>query len=139
MKSELDIAVDQIKRDEGLRLHPYHCSEGVLTIGYGRSLEKGITEDEAELLLRNDLETATTDALQFSTPEVWTDLNADRKAVLINMAFNLGITRLLKFKKFRSALHRHDYHEAANQMLDSRWARQVGQRALRLADSMRGS
>ena len=131
--------LDQIKIDEGLRLTPYRCTEGVLTIGYGRSLEKGITEQEAEYLLSNDLDVAATDAIQFCTQEVWDQLSDQRKSVLVNMAFNLGLTRLSKFKKFKAALLRHDYHEAADQMLDSRWARQVGQRALRLADSMRGN
>jgi lysozyme len=139
MNTAIDIATDQIKIDEGLRLTPYLDTENILTIGYGRNLEhNGITESEAEHMLRNDLRVAEEDAVSFVTSTVWQQLDAPRRAVLINMAFNLGLTRLSKFKKFKQALHDHDYHEAARQMLDSRWSRQVGERSHRLADSMRG-
>lgn len=135
----IDIAIQQIKIDEGLRLEPYLDTEGLLTIGYGRNLEhNGITEDEAEYLLKNDLRVAQKDAEAFATTSVWLTLDSPRRAVLINMAFNLGLPRLNHFKKFKQAIHDHDYHEAARQMLDSRWSRQVGARSHRLADSMRG-
>ena len=137
--NELDITLQQLKIDEGLSLTPYLDTEQLLTIGYGRNLEhNGICQQEAEYLLRNDLEVAMLDAIAFATPEVWDSMSPTRRSVIINMAFNLGLPRLSKFKKFRQALHDHDYQEAAEQMLDSRWSRQVGDRSLRLADSMRG-
>jgi len=137
--NELDITIEQLKIDEGLSLTPYLDTEQILTIGYGRNLEhNGISQQEAEILLRNDLKVAMKDAIQFVTPEVWEDLTPTRRSVIINMAFNLGLPRLSHFTKLRQAIHDRDYHEAARQMLDSRWSRQVGDRSLRLADSMRG-
>ena len=65
-------------------------------------------------------------------------LNDTRKMVLIDMCFNLGMPRLKKFKRMIAAMERIDYTNAAAEMLDSRWARQVGNRAIELADMMMG-
>jgi lysozyme len=135
---EIETAVVRIKQDEGLRLHPYNCTSGKVTIGYGRNLDDvGISEFEADILLRNDVERAHKDAISFTGPDVWNGLSHARRAVIINMAFNLGLTRLRAFKSFHHHLVMSAYAEAAYEMLDSRWARQVGDRAERLADTMR--
>ena len=127
--------IDSVKEGEGLRLKPYRCTAGKLTIGIGRNLDDvGITEEEAEYLLKNDLERAEKDAEKFP---VYKKLNQNRKDVLIEMVFNLGYARLCGFKKMFSALEKGDYSEAANQMLDSNWHKQVGKRAERLAYFMR--
>ena len=127
--------IDSVKEGEGLRLKPYRCTAGKLTIGYGRNLDDvGITKEEAELLLKNDLEKAEKDAEKFP---VYAKLNQARKDVLIEMVFNLGYSRLSNFKKMFAALEKGDYDEAANQMLDSSWHTQVGKRAERLAYFMR--
>ena len=127
--------IDSVKEGEGLRLKPYRCTAGKLTIGYGRNLDDvGITKEEAELFLKNDLEKAEKDAEKFS---VYSKLNQTRKDVLIEMVFNLGYSRLSNFKKMFEALEKGDYDEAANQMLDSSWHKQVGKRAERLAYFMR--
>ena len=127
--------IDSVKEGEGLRLKPYRCTAGKLTIGYGRNLDDvGITQEEAELLLKNDLEKAEKDAEKFP---VYSKLNQARKDVLIEMVFNLGYSRLSNFKKMFEALENGDYDEAANQMLDSAWHKQVGKRAERLAYFMR--
>ena len=132
-----EIAVQQIKTDEGLRLKPYHCTAGALTIGYGRNLDAvGITEAEADAMLRVDIEIAERGA-EALVGNVWGQLSPARQAVLINMTFNLGRTRLAAFKNFLAALRAADYNTAASEMLDSRWANQVGDRATRLADAMR--
>lgn len=124
--------IDQIKLDEGFRSKPYQCTAGKITIGYGRNIEdNGITKSEAESLLLNDVKAAQIELL--NTFDWFTELNGARQGVLINMAFNLGLPRLKKFKKMLSALSESDYHEASKQMLDSRWAVQVGERANRLA------
>lgn len=136
--TEIDIATKQIKTDEGLRLHPYTCTADKVTIGYGRNLDDvGITTEEADVLLQRDVEVATLDAQRFTGEVVWDSLTPARKAVIINMAFNLGITRLSMFKRLHHNLAISSYDEAAKEMLNSRWARQVGSRAVRLADSMR--
>lgn len=126
---------EQLILHEGLRLKPYRCTAGKLTIGVGRNLDgKGISKEEALFLLRNDIVTVTTQLQKYD----WY-INADpiRRKVLIDMAYNLGITGLLQFRRMIAALERGDYENAADQMLDSRWAEQVGYRAVRLAEMMR--
>ena len=130
-----DALISSVKRHEGLRLKMYKCTAGKNTIGYGRNLDDvGISADEAELMLKHDLENAEIDAKRFP---VFEKLNQVRKDVLIEMVFNLGYSRLCGFKKMFAALERKDYDEAANQMLDSKWARDVGERARTLAYFMR--
>lgn len=132
-----DIALELIKHDEGLSLLPYEDTEGYVSIGYGRCLAlNGISEAEAELMLENDMLVATKDASQFAG-DIWEKLSDVRKAVLISMAFNLGLPRLVKFVKFRAALQDCDFETAANEMLDSKWRRQVKGRAERLANLMK--
>ncbi len=126
----------QIIRDEGLRLLPYTDTVGRLTIGYGRNLtDVGISQAEASDLLDNDLTLAVSD-LQQAFPLVL-DLDSTRFVVLACMAFNLGIGRLSKFTKMWAAIRQGDYATAAIEMMESRWAEQVGARATRLAESMR--
>lgn len=128
--------IEQLKRHEGLRLKPYHCTAGKLTIGYGRNLDDtGISEAEAELLLEADI-AKVQKLLQYHL-EWYVNMNAPRQAVFANMVFNLGIGGFFKFKRMRIAAMQGDYATAAVEMLDSLWARQVGQRADELAEQMR--
>lgn len=128
--------VDLIKEDEGLRLKPYRCTAGKLTIGYGRNLEDaGITEGEALHMLRRDLLRVT---LQLDNRiGYFHNLSEVRRAVLINMAYNLGVNGLLRFKKMFGAIERKDWFAASREMMDSKWATQVGNRAKRLAWMMK--
>ncbi len=130
------IAEQQIRKHEGLELKPYHDSVGVLTIGYGRNLTNGINLSEAELMLRNDLIVAQEDAKKFSAV-AWNQMNDARKAVVINMAFNLGYARLSKFVLFRAALAIGDWEKAARRMESSLWYKQVKGRAVELTEQMR--
>ena len=126
---------EQLILHEGLRLKPYRCPAGKLTIGVGRNIEdKGITKEEALFLLENDIRGVTT-ALE--RHDWFTKLDAIRKKVVVDMAFNLGVGGFLQFKKLIAALERGDYQAATAEMIDSRWHRQVGQRALRLERMMR--
>ena len=127
--------IEQLKRDEGLRLKPYRDSVGKLTLGYGRNLDdEGITQAEAEYLLNNDVIDAASHLHSFLP---WTDsLDEVRRGVLINMAFNMGIYSLLKFKSTLGFVEAGEYGKAANSMLASLWATQVGPRAHRLALQM---
>ena len=126
----------QLLIDEGLRLKPYRCTAGKLTIGVGRNLDdRGITEPEAMGLLDNDIrrvwgELMTTIPWAIRAPEVVQD-------VLVNMGFNLGLGGLLGFKRTLAHLEAGAYQQAADAMLDSRWAEQVGERAQRLARQIR--
>ena len=124
---------EEIIRDEGLRVELYIDSVGKATIGVGRNIEdNGISKEEAFMMLENDL-AVTESELNFRIPW-WRDLPDDAQRALANMCFNLGVTRLLKFKKFLGAIEDHDWNKAAVEMLDSRWAIQVGPRAIRLKD-----
>jgi lysozyme len=122
---------EQLIRDEGLRLKPYTDTVGKTTIGVGRNLTgQGISEAEAMAMLESDI-AANRKAVLDALP--WTaQLPESRLAVLVEMAFNLGPTRLLNFEHMLAAIEKGDYTEAAKQGLDSLWARQVGQRANRL-------
>ena len=125
-----------IKRDEGLRLFIYQCPESKWTAGYGRNLsDNGISAEEADFLLDNDIQRCIKELLPFPW---YLDQPQPVKNALVNMCFNLGITRLLKFKKMIAALEVNDYTEAAKEALDSRWAKQVGARAINIAHVMRG-
>jgi lysozyme len=121
---------------EGLRLKPYYCTAGKLTIGIGRNLDtNGISENEAIFLLDNDIRTCI-ESLKQKKESTFEKLDGVRQMVVVDMCFNLGITGLLKFKKFWAALEAGDWSLARDEMLDSRWAGQVGDRAIRLANMM---
>ena len=127
---------EQLQRDEHCRLRVYDDSQGVPTIGWGRNLrDKGVSQQEADAMLDRDVLDATTDVLLHFK---WaTGLDDVRRGVLINMAYNLGIGGLLQFKKMLAAVESGQWDRAAKEMLDSKWARQVGVRAERLAEQMR--
>lgn len=126
---------EQLILHEGLRLKPYRCTAGKLTIGVGRNLDdKGISELEALYLLWNDIK----DVMDALDRYAWyRQLDPVRQKVMIDMAYNLGMAGLLKFRRMIAAIELGDYGAAADQMLDSRWAEQVGYRAVRLAEMMR--
>jgi len=127
---------DMLIRHEGLRLHPYRDTVGKLTVGVGRNLDDlGITKDEALYLLTNDLDRCYCE-LDKALP--WgRELNEARRAVLLNMCFNLGINRLLGFNNTLGYMRVSRYEKAADNMLKSKWAEQVGQRATELSEMMR--
>jgi len=125
----------QLERHEGLRLKPYYDTVGKLTIGYGRNLEDvGISRDEAEFMLDNDIDQVER---QLETVDEYRDLDAVRQAVIANMAFNLGFAGLMGFKNMWAAIGRRDWESASEEMLNSKWARQVGVRAVELSEIMR--
>ena len=126
----------ELRRDEGVRLKPYRDAVGKLTIGVGRNLDDvGITAAEAELLLDADVGRAAAD-LDRTLPW-WRRLTEARQRALLNMAFNLGLPRLLGFEGMLAALAAGDPVRAAAEALDRRWARQVGERAQRIARMIR--
>ena len=131
---------DQLIRHEGMRLMPYICPAGKLSIGVGRNLDdRGISRGEAYLMLGADISAAKADVtallMQFRVSDH--RLNDARKDALANMAFNLGRDRLAGFKKMFAALAKGDFDRAADEILDSKYARDVGARATELAEQMR--
>ena len=131
-----DELVRELTRDEGLRLKPYRCTAGKLTIGVGRNLDDvGISQGEAEIMLRNDIDRAA-EGLDRELPW-WRNLDEVRQRVMVNMTFNLGIAGLLGFKNTIELVRTGQYLDAAQHMLATKWAKQVGPRAERLALMMR--
>lgn len=128
---------DLLIHEGGFRLKPYQDTEGVMTIGAGHNLEEGISQRVAEILFEEDLQRAHEDAVAVVGEEEFQFLSRARKDVIENMAFNLGRGRLASFSRMLMALRRGDYGMAAREMLDSRWARQVGGRASYLSEVMR--
>ena len=127
--------IDMLIAHEGLELFPYKCSAGKYTIGVGRNIEDiGITREEAVTLLHNDITRVKSELKQFPW---FTQLNQVRQDALIDMCFNLGMPRFCTFKRMIAALEDHNYYKASNEMISSRWADQVGSRAVDLADMIR--
>lgn len=134
MNDSVDKLIKQLKKHEGIELKPYKCTSNKLTIGIGRNLEDvGISEHEAEFLLMNDLDTYMTAAKSYNW---YAGLNDARKAVIVNMLFNMGQTNFNKFLKMKQALDVGDHAEAGKQMLDSKWAKQVKGRSAELSKQM---
>ena len=133
----MDRIKEQLVRHEGLRLKPYRCTAGKLTIGIGRNLDDcGISQAEAYVMLINDIMNCEKQ-LQAKIPDIYNGLDEVRKSVLLNMCFNLGISGLLGFKNTLEFIKVGDWERAANNMLVSRWAKQVGRRAIELSELMR--
>lgn len=127
--------IRQLRLHEGERLKPYRCTAGKLTIGIGRNLEdRGITAEESAYLLGNDIDHHWRELLR-ALPWV-ASLDSVRQRVLLDMAFNLGITGLLGFKNTLATIKAGNYQRGAEMMLQSKWAGQVGQRAVRLSRMM---
>lgn len=132
----LDVnAKELIKKHEGLRLQAYKDSRGILTIGYGHNLETGgISAVAADQIFSDDVDGHASLIKDF----VWyQNLNDARRAVLLDMVFNLGVEGLLKFHGMIAALQVGNYTLAAQEMLSSVWANQVGPRAKEDAEIMK--
>ena len=133
----MDRIKEQLIRHEGLRLKPYRCTAGRLTIGIGRNLDdRGISQKEAYTMLERDIQDCEQWLID-KIPEIYNKLDEVRQSVLLNMCFNLGIKGLLEFKNTLAFIDAGDWERAANGMLASKWAKQVGRRAIELSEMMR--
>jgi lysozyme len=147
----MDRIKEQLVRHEGLRLKPYRCTAGKLTIGIGRNLDdRGISQTEAYAMLERDIQDCEKQLVD-EIPEIYNPLDDVRKSVLLNMCISipqsrfaplrepcyLGINGLLGFKNTLAFVKAGDWERAANNMLVSRWAKQVGRRAIELSELMR--
>lgn len=127
-----DIIAD-LKRDEGFRSKVYKCPADKWTLGYGRNVEDvGVTEVEAEELLRNDV--ARVERELDRVYPWWIKCPETVRRGMVNMVYNIGITRFGGFKRMIACLQAGDYKGAAREALDSKWATQVGDRAKRIAN-----
>tara|TARA_Y100000114_G_C11722362_1_gene309159 strand:- start:825 stop:1247 length:423 start_codon:yes stop_codon:yes gene_type:complete len=131
-----DRLIDQLRLHEGVEKTVYDDSEGIPTIGVGRNLrDRGLSDDEIDYLLSNDIDIVVRE-LDNVMPW-WKDLDEVRQRVLCDLVFNLGMPRFSGFKKSISYMKQQMWDQAANELLDSKWARQVGKRAERLSEMMR--
>ena len=122
---------------EGLKLKPYRCTAGKLTIGVGRNIQdNGISEDEAIYMLRNDIERCKRELRGIFKD--FDSFDENIKMVLIDMIFNLGEPKFLKFKKFINAIKEKDLKKAAHEMSNSEWALQVPERVRHLKKILLG-
>ena len=134
----------QLARHEGLELTPYRCTGGALTIGYGHNLDANpipdihagtrITKERARRILVEDCRKLA-DRLDKALPS-WRRLDEPRQAVIMNMAFNMGVAGVKGFEQMLKAVDDGDYERAAQEMLDSTWKKQVKGRATELARQM---
>lgn len=128
--------IDQLKKDliidEGLRLKPYKCTAGKLTIGIGRNIEdNGIREDEAMYMLNNDISECLADCQKIFGDD-WSKFSEPRQRAFCNMRFNLGPVRFRDFKRLIRYAKERDWTMVALSMKQSKWYNQVGDRAKRL-------
>ena len=156
MKYNKQDLVNKLITHEGLRLQVYKDTLGIDTVGIGRNLEdRGITDEELAWMDIPNMDTvyeygiSEADAMYLAENDVQIveeelirahpcvdRLDAVRQLILVDMAFNMGVPRLGKFKKMWAAIHENNFDEAAKEMLDSRWANQVKSRATKLAHAM---
>jgi lysozyme len=121
---------------ESYRQFPYTDTTGHLTIGIGRNLiDRGISINEATYMLDEDI-TYFMGKLNHFLP-FFVNLSENRQIALVDMCFNIGVQGFLNFTQMILALESADYERAAHEMLDSKWATQVGERASRLAQIMK--
>ena len=135
------LLIQELRRDEGVRYSPYLDTKGIKTVGVGHNLEAHpldltypLTDEQVDKILADDL------LVVFSGLDRkigwWRNLSCARQRCIANMAFNLGVDGLLKFRRMILAVDRGHYDQAAREMLDSLWAKQVFNRAIRLAKMM---
>jgi len=156
MKYNTTHFLDKLIAHEGLVLTVYQDTLGIDTIGIGRNLkdrgiskeeldhmdipsmdviyEHGITEADARYLAMNDIKIVEEELCRVKP--VVNDLDSVRQLILMDMAFNMGVPRLCKFKRMWNAIEERKFDSAGLEMLDSRWAKQVGSRATKLSDAM---
>lgn len=156
MKYNASHFLDKLVEHEGLVLTVYKDTLGIDTIGIGRNLkdrgiskeeldymdipnmdviyEHGITEADARYLALNDIAIVENELCRVHT--CVENLDSVRQLILMDMAFNMGVPRLCKFVKMWNAIYEENFEAASMEMLNSRWARQVGRRAKILSDAM---
>ena len=133
------LLVKQLKKHEGLVLKPYKCTANKLTIGYGHNIEdNGISLSCAEYILIEDIEEAKRNLYAVFTKDFFDDLCDKRKIALIDMMFNLGLSKFLTFKKFIQAVKTENWNRASVEMIHSKAYTQAKRRYQLLAEQILG-
>lgn len=135
----MEKTIELLRKHEGVRKHAYTCSAGFMTIGVGRNIDEvgglGLSDEEINFLLKNDIERCV---VELTVAFDWFEgLNEVRKDAMINLVFNLGLSRLMKFEKALFAMSNQDWETASEEFLDSLWAEQVGARAKEVAEMIK--
>ena len=130
---------NMLRRHEGVEKYVYKDHLGYDTIGVGRLVQAdiglGLSDDEIDYLLQNDIDRVEKELVD--SFDWFVELDPVREEACINMCFNLGLTRYKGFSRALAAMSRHDYEEAADEFMDSLWARQVGDRAVEVTEMIR--
>lgn len=134
------IIIEMLRQHEGVRTHAYRCTENKTTIGVGRNIDAngglGLSSDEINYLLASDVKRVNAELV--GAFGWYKTLGTPRKDAMMDMCFNMGLPRLMLFKKALAAMAKGDYKTAAEEFLDSKWAkRDVGQRAITITDIIR--
>ena len=139
----IDELREELTLDEGCVDNVYLDHLGYPTFGIGhlvlendseykQEVDTPVSEERIKECFKKDIQNVIDDLDR--NMDWWKNLPEDLQKVMANMCFNLGITRLLKFKNFLAAMEDKDWDKAAVEMIDSRWATQVGPRSVRLKD-----
>ena len=129
----------QLKKHEGLVLKPYKCTANKLTIGYGHNIEdNGISLSCAEYILIEDIEEAKRNLYAVFSKEFFDDLKDKQKIALIDMMFNLGLSKFLTFKKFIKAVKERNWDKASVEIIHSKAYTQAKRRYQLLAEQILG-
>lgn len=124
-----------LKVEEGFRSKPYLCSNGYVTVGYGTKLHKDLgldpndfpinmPEEAALLLLEDDVTKFRMALIESEYGHIFRNLNQSRQDILVSMAYQMGTSGLMKFRKTWKYLEQGHFVMAANEMMDSKWAKQ---------------
>ena len=131
--------LETLKRHEGVRYYVYRDHLGYETIGVGRCINRavglGLSPDEVEYLLINDVQRCIEEL--DGAFDWFKDLDEVRREAMINLCFNLGLTKLRKFVNALEAMKQRNYNKAATELLNSKWANQVGERSREVAQMIR--
>ena len=137
MSFESDL-IKQIKEHEGLVLKPYKCTANKLTIGYGHNLEdNGLSKTACEFILFEDIDEAKKNLYAVFTRKFFETLSNNQKISLIDMMFNLGLSRFLTFKKFIQAVKNEDFMKASAEIINSRAYQQNKSRYKKLSEQIK--
>ena len=137
MSFESDL-IEQIKKHEGLVLKPYKCPAGKFTIGYGHNLEdNGLSQSACEYILIEDIEEAKRNLYAIFTRDFFDSLSDNQKIALIDMMFNLGISKFLTFKKFIKAVKERNWDKASAEIINSRAYQQNKHRYKKLSEQIK--
>jgi lysozyme len=124
----------ELTTDEGKCWAPYLDTKGILTVGIGRNLGKGLSDDEIDLMFANDVTECCRDLDAHAV--WWRNLSPSKQRVMINLTFNMGWPVLSQFERFLTAMHLGNWPEAATQLRSSKWYSEVGTRGTRVVERL---